>query len=319
MHKFYLLITSLFLSGLSFHAIAQSDTTDEDLDKMLNAESGTTNTPRYVTATFKGTRVINGHSVENVGKGVLDFRILHRFGTLNSGSENFFGLDNAITKLAFDYGVSNRLMIGIGRSTYQKEFDGFAKFKITRQKEHKNMSFSLDYVGGVYVQSLPASSFNLDTGQTYYFSNRVCYMNQLLIAHKFTNSFSLQLMPTHIHYNLVDNTKDPNDVFALGFAGRLKFSNRMAFTWEYFYTLNPLSESNGLPVHNALAFGIDIETGGHVFQLIFTNSTSISERSVVGQTTGDWGNGDIHFGFNISRVFTVVQPKEFKNSKNKIW
>lgn len=319
MRNFYTLLAALFLSGLSFSAIAQTDTTSDELDKLLAEPSGSTHASRYVTATFKGTRVINGHSVENVGKGVLDFRVLHRFGTLNSGTENFFGLDNAITKLSFDYGVSNRLMIGIGRSTYQKEFDGFLKFKLTKQKEHKAMSFSLDYVGAAYIQSLHASSFHLDTGQTYYFSNRVCYMNQFLIAHKFSSAFSLQLMPTHIHYNLVDNTKDPNDVFSLGFAGRLKFSNRMAFTWEYFYTFNPLSEANGLPVHNALGVGIDIETGGHVFQLVFTNSTSLSERSVVGQTTGDWGNGDIHFGFNISRVFTIVQPKEFKNSKNKIW
>lgn len=232
---------------------------------------------------------------------------------------NFFGLDNAVTKLALDYGVTDWLTMGIGRSTYQKEFDGFAKVKLFRQKEHKKMSFSLSYVGSIYIQSLPASAFHLDTGKTYYFSNRVCYMNQLLIAHKFSNKFSLQLMPTHIHYNLVDNTKDPNDLFAIGIGGRMKFTKRMAFTWEYYYVTNPMSEANGLPVHNAVSVGIDIETGGHVFQLVFTNATDLSERSVIGQTNGDWGNGDIHFGFNISRFFTIVKPKDFKDSKNKIW
>jgi hypothetical protein len=315
----FLVLLTMFVFVNNSATLAQSDTSDNDLEKMLDANQSSSKHSEYITATFKGTRIVNGHSVENVGKGVLDFRISHRFGTLNSGSENFWGLDNAITKLGLDYGITNWLMVGIGRSTYQKEFDFFTKIKLTRQKEHKMMSFSVSYVGSVYIQSLPASTFHLDTGQTYFFSNRVCYMNQLIIAHKFSNAFSLQLMPTHVHYNLVDSTKDPNDIFALGIGGRIKLSNRIALTGEYYYNFTPLSEANGLPVHNTLSFGIDIETGGHVFQLVFTNSTSLSERSVIGQTNGDWGNGDIHFGFNISRVFTIVQPKEFKNSRNKIW
>ncbi len=310
---------TLMLSAGSQQVFAQSDTSDNDLERMLDADKSATKKSQFVSATFKSTHIVNGQSIENVGKGVLDFRILHRFGTLNTGSENFFGLDNAITKLALDYGITNWLMVGVGRSTFDKEFDFFTKIKLARQKEHKAMSFSVSYVGGLYIQSLPASTFHLDTGQTYYFSNRVCYMNQLLIAHKFSNAFSMQIMPTHIHYNLVDSSKNPNDLFALGVGGRLKLSNRIALTGEYYYTLNPFSEANDLPVHNALSFGVDIETGGHVFQLIFTNSTAITERAVIGQTNGDWGSGDIHFGFNISRVFTIVQPKEFKNSRNKIW
>ena len=126
-------------------------------------------------------------------------------------------------------------------------------------------------------------------------------------------------MPTHIHYNLIDSTKDKNDVFAIGVGGRIKLSNRIALTGEYYYTIDPFSTANGSPVHNALAFGIDIETGGHVFQLLFTNSTGISERTFIGQTTDSWSNNGIHFGFNISRVFTVVKPKDFEGSRNKIW
>jgi len=313
-----LLFVSLF-SIMSMSAFAQADTTNGDtsLEKMLETD----NKPKteYVSATFKSTRIINGHSIENVGKGILDFRISHRFGTLNTGAQNFFGLDNATTKLGFDYGVTNWLMVGIGRSTYQKEYDGFVKAKLWRQREHKNLSFSVSYVGGMSIDSRPLSSFSIPAGDTYYFSNRLYYFNQLLIAHKFNNWLSLQVMPTHIHYNLIDSTKDKNDVFAIGVGGRIKLSNRIALTGEYYYTIDPLSTANGSPVHNALAFGIDIETGGHVFQLLFTNSTGISERTFIGQTTDSWSNNGIHFGFNISRVFTVVKPKDFEGSRNKIW
>lgn len=315
--KEYILGIITFFTCISFPVIAQTDTSGNDLEKMLDQDS--IQKSGYVSATFKGTRIVNGHSIENVGKGVLNFLIEHRFGPVNSGAQNFFGLDNATTKLALDYGITNWFMVGIGRSTLEKEFDGFAKIKLFRQKEHKNLSFTVSYVGALYIQSLPLSMITIDTGRTYYFSNRMCYMNQLLIAHKFSNLFSLQIMPTHIHYNIVDSTKDNNDVLALGIGGRIKLSNRIALTGEYYYTLDPLSEKNGQPIHNSLSFGIDIETGGHVFQLIFTNSTGITERQVIGQTTGDWAKGDIHFGFNISRVFTIVQPKEFKNSRNKIW
>ena len=133
---------------------------------------------------------------------------------------------------------------------------------------------------------------------------------------QFNNWLSLQLMPTLVHYNLVDSTKYPNNTFAIGVGGRLKLSNRFALTGEYYYMI-PGTE---LPGHyNSLSLGVDIETGGHVFQLHFTNSTGLTGRSMVGQTTDSWSKGDIHFGFNISRVFTIVRPKEFKGSRNKIW
>jgi hypothetical protein len=163
----------------------------------------------------------------------------------------------------------------------------------------------------------------LPEGQDYYFSNRMAYMNQLLIARKFTPWLSLQLMPTHIHYNLVEYKDDPNDVLAMGIGGRLKLSNRISLTGEYYYVLpgsklHQLSDPTKEAI-NSLTIGFDIETGGHVFQLLFSNSTAITERNIVGQTEGEWSRGDIHFGFNISRVFTIVKPKEFQNSRNKIW
>jgi hypothetical protein len=267
----------------------------------------------YTAATFKTTRIANGHSIENLGKGILDFRVNHRFGKVNGGFKEFFGLDNATTRIGFDYGVTDWFMVGIGRSTYLKDVDGFAKIKLLRQTTDDRMPISLSYMGGLSVQDVKL--VEPPAGSKYPFSNRIGYYNQLLIARKFANWLSLQLMPTHLHYNFVQYKDEPNDMFALGVGGRLKLSNRISLTGEYYMVLGDKMRGT----HNSLTLGFDIETGGHVFQLMFTNSTGITERTVIGQTAGQWDKGDIHFGFNISRVFTLIRPKEFKGTRNKIW
>lgn len=272
---------------------------------------------RYVTATFKTTRVVTGHSIENTGKGVLDFRVNHRFGAINNGTSTFFGLDDANTRIGFDYGVTDWLTVGFGRNSFMKEYDGFFKAKLLRQAEEKGSPVAVSYVGAMSIQSLPAPV--LPAGQDYPFSNRVYYVNQVLIARKFNNWLSLQLTPTHIHYNLVPTTPESNDMVAVGVGGRVKLSNRVTLNGEYYYRV-PGTEQNGY--HNALSVGVDIETGGHVFQLMLSNSRAMTERAYIGQTPGQWGfdkTAAIHLGFNISRVFTVVRPKEFKNSRNSIY
>lgn len=300
------------LMVLAIGASAQIDSTgSDDLMKML--DDGAEKKKEFTTATFKATRVINGHSIESMGKGVLDFRILHRFGALNQGLKTFFGLDAASTKLAFDYGVTDWLMAGLARGTYEKEYDGYLKAKILRQTLDNRMPISLSYVGAASVKSIDVT---VPAGMEYYFSNRMFYVNQLLIARKFNNWLSLQLSPTHIHYNLVPTTAEPNDLIAIGLGGRIKLNNRLALTGEYFYRV-PTTQLNGY--YNCLSLGLDIETGGHVFQLVFSNSSGLTERTFVGQTTGDIAKGDIHFGFNISRVFTIVKPKGFEDSRNKIY
>lgn len=285
-------------------------TESDDLLGML--EDGDAKSKSYTTATFKTSRLVNGQSIENTAAGVLDFKVNHRFGELKDGFQTFFGLDNANTLIGFDYGITDWLMIGVSRSTYQSEYLGFAKVKLLRQTDGKGMPFSLSYYGAASVQSMPAPT--LPAGQEYHFSNRMFYVNQLLIARKFNQWLSLQLMPTHIHYNLVPTTAEPNDMIAMGVGGRFKLSNRVSLNAEYYYRFNEL---NGY--FNSLSIGFDIETGGHVFQLMATNATAMTERAFIGQTTSDWGNGGIHFGFNISRVFTIVKPKEFKGSNSNKW
>jgi hypothetical protein len=292
---------------------AQTESTEdgEDLMAMLDDDNG--KKKEYTTATFKATRVINGHSIENAGEGVLDFRVSHRFGPVNNGLKDFFGLDAANTNIGLDYGIKDWLMVGLNRSTYQKEVLGFTKIKLLRQVEGKGLPFSLSYMGAMSVQTLPIDT-NMTKGRDYHFSSRMFFTNQLLIARKFNRWLSVQLMPTHIHYNLVNNASDPNDVIAMGIAGRVKLSNRMSLTGEYFYRINELPG-----YHNSLSVGLDIETGGHVFQLMFTNATATTERAFIGQSVDDWADGGIHFGFNISRVFTVKKPKGFESSRNKTW
>jgi len=255
--------------------------------------------------------------VENLASGVLDFRISHRFGQLNQGAQNFFGLDNATTRIGLDYGITKWLMVGIGHNTLNKENDGFMKIKLLGQKK-EGMPISLSYVGAISVQGPPVPT--VPAGDTWYFSNRLYYTNQFLIARKLNDRISLQLMPTIVHFNLVDSTKNSNNTIALGVGGRIKVSKRIAITGEYYYRLtNADMLYSGATTYNSFSLGADIETGGHVFQLFFSNSAGLTERTFISQTTDSWQKGALHFGFNISRVFTIVKPKEFRNSGGKNW
>ncbi len=284
-----------------------------DLATLLN--DSTVKKNDYVTVTFKATRIINGSSVENLGAGILDFRILHRFGQLNQGASNLFGIDDATTKLALDYGITPWLMVGLAHSTYKKMDDGFAKVKLLRQSD-EGSPVTVSYQGSISVETDPPPT--VPTGDTYYFTNKLSFMNQVLIARKFSNKLSLQLMPTLVHYNLVDSVKYKNDVIAIGVGGRIKVSKRIAITGEYYFVIPGTEEhfinGNGVEerCHNTASIGVDIETGGHVFQLHFTNSTAMTESEFIGRTQDDWTKGEIHFGFNISRVFTINKPKEFR-------
>lgn len=293
----------LFIAILTSGKLKAQDTTDlmAQLEKevMSNAKSIT----NYTTATFKTTRLINGHTVENVGKGVLDVKISHRFGKLNSGGYDLFGLDNATMRMGLDYGITRWLMVGFGRSTFEKTYDGFLKIKLLRQSTGKRkMPITLSYVPTIAVKTLKYEN----PDRKNYFSSRLFYSHQLIIGRKFSDNTSLQLMPTYIHQNLVKLASEPNELAAIGIGGRQKLTKRVSINVEYYYQL-PNYKLTGTT--NSLSIGFDIETGGHVFQLHFTNSRGMNERSFISGTTGEWGKGDIYFGFNISRVFTVKKRK----------
>lgn len=274
---------------------------DEDLLKLAGD-----NTPKkeLVKNAFKSTRVINSHSMEFLSPGTMDFRILHRFGEVNKGYDNFFGLDQASMRMGFDFGILQNLMFGFGRSTYKKELDGYIKFAPIRQSTgQRSFPFTVAMVAGMTMNTSPWA----DPTRKNYTTSKLAYYFQAIIGRKFSESITLQVTPTLLHQNLVPLATQSNDMYAVGFGGRIKFSKRMAFTWDYSYVLNPMDETI---YHNPLSAGIDIETGGHVFQLHFSNSTGMNERAFLSETTGDWTKGDIRFGFNLSRVFQISGKKK---------
>ena len=258
----------------------------------------------YTSATFKTTRIINMHSVENAAAGVMDFRISHRFGFINTGAYDLFGLDQALMRIGLEYGVTSRLMVGFGRSNVNKAYDSFLKYKILRQGSGKrNIPVSVSYFASAVCNTVKWADPNRDN----YFSSRMQYTHQLLIGRKFNNDLSLQLTPTLVHKNLVPTLQDKNDILAMGFGGRYKLTQRFSVNGEYIYVLpNQISST----FYNSLSLGVDIETGGHVFQLHLTNSTSMLEPGFITESVGQWKKGGIHFGFNVSRVFTVKEKRE---------
>ena len=291
----------LFLCILGMQLNATAQTID------LFADSVSKPSNDIITSSFKTTRIVNGHSIENVGAGILDFKIMHRFGAINQGGYEFFGLDQATMRIGLDYGITKKLMIGIGRSTFQKQFDGFVKYKIIRQQvgEH-NIPISISYVGSTIYKSLKNATNIYEP----YVSDKFSFAHQILFARKFNDYFSLQLTPTLLRYNIVENVNIPNDFYSLGIGFRQRITKRVNITTEYFYRIDKLAG-----YYDPLSVGVDIETGGHVFQLHVSNSTGMTERTFINETAGSWGKGDLRFGFNISRVFTLKKPKELKNLK----
>lgn len=253
----------------------------------------------YATGMFRGTRVINGQSVETLQEGEMEFIIAHRFGRINGGGYELFGLDQATIRIGLDYGLNNRLMVGFGRSSQNKIYDGYVKARLLRQgADNTGFPFSVTAFSSAAATTLRAPS----PEEPIPFQSRWSFANQLLIARKFTDRFSLQIMPTHIHYNLVDTRMDKNDIFSVGIAGKYQLTKMWGFTAEYYHNL-----PNQLPANrqNSLAIGLDLNTGSHVFQLHFTNSSAMIEEAFIGKTTGNWGKGDIHFGFNMVRTFKL--------------
>lgn len=302
-------LLTLFILLCSVKGICQN----VNLDSMLDAKTSGKDSAKthYAEATFKSTRLIDGHTIETTQAGVLDLKISHRFGQLNDGFYNMFGLDVASIRIGMDYGLTNRLTIGGGRSSFEKQYDGFLKYRLLKQSEgKKNMPVSVTLFTSIMLET---DTFLLKSEKkipvTPKFSDKLSYAYQLLIARKFSNDFSLQLMPSLIHENIVDSSFNQNNIFAVGAGARFELTPRSSLNIEYYYQL-PGSKLPG--TYNTLSVGWEIETAGHVFQLHLSNSTGMTERTVIAENTGRWSKGDIHFGFNISRVFVIRKPKDLK-------
>jgi len=280
----------------------------DDLMELIDERAA--ETTDYTFATFKSTRLISGHSVETNAEGVMQFLIGHRFGRINNGWRDLWGLDNASIRLGFEYGLTDNLNIGIGRSSFAKTFDFTAKYRFLKQKSGaENFPFTATFVSVAYIQATEWAEPEREN----LFSSRKSYHNALLIARKF-NGFSIQLMPTLVHRNLVATEEDQNSVFSMGGGASVRITPSLRANVEYYYLLPNQVNSlvGGEELRDAISIGVDIETGGHVFQLHITNSRGMTERFIATETTGDFFNGDIHFGFNVSRVFTLKKPKAYQ-------
>lgn len=291
----YCLLLSFFLFSITLLA-------QEDLLKELEDSQP----PETYTAlqTFKGTRLINGHTVETKSGGDLEFIFSHRFGPINNGVFEFFGLDEAYVRLGLDYGIAENLSASIGRNSVDKTLDGYLKYRIVRQATGaRSFPVTITALGGTAYKMLPHKD---EAPEGFKRIDRLAYVAQFLIARKAGTRLSLQLMPTMIHKNAVDQRLENNDQFALGMGARYKITRSMALTGEYYYRLG-VPENN--PSFNTLGFGAEIETGGHVFQIVFTNTIGLTERAFITETEGDFGQGDIHFGFNVTRTFQFKQKK----------
>lgn len=271
--------------------VSSSIAAQDDLFSLLGDDTSS----QEVRATFKGTRVINGQSIELPSKGDLQFVIEHRFGTINSGAYELWGLDQSQMRMSFDYGITNNIAIGVARNSFQKTYEASVKSKLLKQKFQNGSPISITSYHAIFANSIHWAKPEREN----LFSSRLSYAHQVMIARKFNQSFSLQLTPTHIHRNLVELESINNDYLALGLGGRYKLTKRVSLNAEYFHQLERPNEN----FTNSLSLGFDIETGGHVFQLHITNSQGMFERAFIGETTGKWSEGDLYFGFNISRVF----------------
>jgi len=288
------------------------------LDSLQGAEPATHD---KVSATFKTTKVVNAHTTETVKAGTMDFRVTHRFGNIGAmsggGVHSLYGLDAANDiRISFDFGITDKLMLGIARNKRQEAIDGLIKWRLMEQTTDNHVPFSFALYSDAALT--PVTKEQLYSGTenvTYKFAHRLSYTTQMIIARKFGWRFSFELLPTYQYRNFVkdyintDNlAHETNGMVSIGAAMRLKLTKRFAIIADYFYTISDYRTNNpNVKYYAPMALGIEIETGGHVFHLDFTNSAGIIENDFIPNTTDDWFKGGFKFGFNISRVFNIVK------------
>ncbi|AXP79459.1 hypothetical protein CJ739_361 [Mariniflexile rhizosphaerae] len=264
-------------------------------DNLLNEIDTDSTWANYADATFKGLKIVNFESTKLVAKNQFTFIVAHRFGSIENGFDTFFGLDDAVTRLNFIYGISDGFNVGVSRSSYQKIYEFSTKYRILRQIENGS---PFTVVG--FNELLINTALNKDNLPLLEFKHRLTYVAQLLVSRKINTNLSLELAPTFFHENYVAIDEQDNSQYALGIGGRYKLGKRWSINLDYGCHLNRADNS---PYKNPLSIGFDLETGGHVFQMHFTNAQGMNTNTYLGQATGDWGDGDIFFGFNLSRTF----------------
>tara|TARA_Y100000590_G_C15659860_1_gene992176 strand:- start:699 stop:1580 length:882 start_codon:yes stop_codon:yes gene_type:complete len=277
-------------------------------DDLLDILEDASVKPVIVESSFKGTRVVNAQSLELPRPKILQFMIQHRFGSIENGFYDLFGMDYATIRFDFNYGLTERLSFGVGRSSLDKIYDIFVKTKLLRQSSGtRSFPVSVLLYSDIGIDTKRKSENDPAVKDEYL--NRLLYVNQLIIGRKFNRSLSLEILPTLIHRNLVPTNQDDHDLVSVGIAGRYKLSNRISVNADYFIPLGDRSED----YQNSVAIGVDYETGGHVFQVMIANSQGPYEYTFIENARGNFSTGVLYLGFNISRAFTLAGDNE------KLW
>jgi hypothetical protein len=310
MKKNLLLLVLAFSAGAAF--------AQDDLLSLVDSAAPPA-VENKVYATFKTTKVISAQSTETVKAKTMDFRVTHRFGNIgiasNGGGHTLYGFDNSEDiRISFDFGITDKIMVGVGRSKMGEMIDGLVKYRFLEQTADNKIPLSIAFYGdmamsAVRKEQLYSGTVNVEEK----FAHRFTYVSQLIFARKFGSRFSLELLPTYVHRNFVraainpDNgSEESNGLISVGAGGRVKLTKRVAIIADYFYTLSDFRKNNPVQAfYNPLAVGVEIETGGHVFHLNFTNASGIIDANFIPNTTDTWTEGGFKFGFNISRVFNL--------------
>jgi hypothetical protein len=297
MKKIYLYALWLLAGLLSFQQMKAQD----DLLSLVGQDKPKKERVKYA---FKSPRVINNHSMEFLNPGTMDFRILHRFGPLDQGYKNFYGFDQANMRIGLDFGLLQNLMVGIGRSNVKKEVDGYFKYAPIRQSTGPgSFPVTIALVAGMTMNTSPWQ----DPARKNFYTSRLAYYFETVIGRKFSDKFTFQVSPIVVHNNIVAYESQSNDIYALAFGARMKISQRVAITADYSHNFNGLVKG---VTYDPASIGLDIETGGHVFQLHFSNAVGMNERAFLMETTNSWAKKQMRFGFNLSRVFQISKKKK---------
>lgn len=287
--------TQSFLFALLFLMIFPSL-----LMAQLERERVVTNQPEELI--FMAPRNINLYTVEPLSKGELHYSIMHTFGEVSGGVKNLWGIDQgANVRFSFEYGFGEQFSLGFGRSSMDKVYDISARYSLLRQMQEKGSPLSVTVIPSIGITTASFGFLSRD----YSFSERLNFNLATPIARKVSDKLSLQIVPMITHFNRVGlelNVADPlvNTYYSVGVGGRYKIAPRTAVTFQY---IPPITDAENLD-HN-IGIGLDIETGGHVFQMFFTTSRALNESYLVSSGNGDFFDGGYRFGFNVNRLFRV--------------
>lgn len=255
-----------------------------------------------IELTFMAPKNINLYTVEPLAKGELHYSIMHTFGEVSSGVRNLWGIDQgANVRFSFEYAFNNSLSLGFGRSSMDKVYDFSSRIGLLKQSRDNSKPVSASFVPSVGINT---SSFGF-LDEDYTFKDRLNFGFSLPVARKFTNDLSLQLSPMLVHFNRVGNElniADPevNTYYSVGFAGRYRVTPRTALSFQY---VPPITDAQNLDPN--VAIGVDIETGGHVFQMFFTTSRSLNDQYLLAGPNGNFFDREFRFGFNVNRLFRI--------------